>query len=430
MRPSIAKTDDIIQCPCVQFKDEGVMVQCDECSSWQHVDCIKPDVDPTDLDKFVCDKCNKVKPKLDIALVPQPEFACPGETYFVSMEREDGLHVTLGMTVYVLRAFKDSEKLSSISKISPSEATVGENSETSTVNSSNAAKITVGPGGVPHKSISPIKGPSKEAASLLSGNYPTYKTVDKNLSTDDMDIFRVERLWINEAGKMFAFGYHYLRPHETFHEPTRRFFDNEVFRVPLYEVLPLDTIWRQCWVMDPISFCRGRPNDAEEEHVYICEYRVDKTARLFNKISKPKYPVCTKFYAFNEFDLRLKVTRAYTPHEVPDKWTKTSSRGRDFSKVSRESSQGSRDTPEGSRDASVESNHENVKLPISKKAKQKKLSQSRETQKSRRAVPIDLILNRLLEKQKGQEDPVDVSNLLEGMKRRRNRTNYQEGSHK
>ena len=49
---------------------------------------------------------------------------------------------------------------------------------------------------------------------------------------------------------------------------------------------------------------------------------------------------------------------------------------------------------------------------------------------SRRAVPIDLILNRLLEKQKGQEDPVDVSNLLEGMKRRRNRTNYQEGSHK
>ena len=55
---------------------------------------------------------------------------------------------------------------------------------------------------------------------------------------------------------------------------------------------------------------------------------------------------------------------------------------------------------------------------------------SREAQKLRRADPIGLILNRLLEKQKGQEDPVDVSNLLEGMKRRRNRTNYQEGSHK
>ena len=79
------------------------------------------------------------------------------------------------------------------------------------------------------------------------------------------------------------------------------------------------------------------PNDAEEEHVYICEYQVDKTARLLDKISKPKYPVCTKFYAFAEFDLRLKVTRAYNkPHEVPDKWRKTSSRGRDFSKGLRE----------------------------------------------------------------------------------------------
>jgi histone-lysine N-methyltransferase ASH1L len=424
MRPNIAKTDDIIQCPCGQFKDEGVMVQCDECSSWQHIDCIKADeVDPSELDKFICDTCSKVKPKLDIALVPQPEFACPGETYFVSMEREDGLHVTLGMTVYVLRAFKDSEKLTSISKNSPSEATDGQNSAAV----STPGKITVGPGGVPHKSISPIKGPSKEAASLLSGNYPTYKTVDKNISADDMDIFRVERLWINEVGKMFAFGYHYLRPHETFHEPTRRFFDNEVFRVPLYEVLPLDTIWRQCWVMDPPSFCRGRPNSAEEQHVYICEYRVDKTARLFNKISKPKYPVCTKFYAFNDFDLRLKVTRAYTPHEVPGKWSKTNTRGRDFSKVSRESSQGSRDTPEGSRDASVESNQESAKPAGVKKTKQKKFSQAREAQKPRRAVPIDQILNRLLDKTK-EGDPQDISYLLEGMKRKRNRTNYHEGN--
>lgn len=173
--------------------------------------------------------------------------------------------------------------------------------------------MVLGPGGVPHKAISPIKGPSKEAASILSGNYPTYKTVDPTITTsEDMDIFRVERLWVNEAGLRFAFGFHYLRPHETFHEPSRRFFDNEVFRVPLYEVLPLDTIWGECWVTDPSTFCRGRPKAAKEEHVYICEYRVDKTARLFNKISKPKYPTTTKPYAFTNFDLRLKVTRSYT----------------------------------------------------------------------------------------------------------------------
>ena len=46
----------------------------------------------------------------------------------------------------------------------------------STINSSNAVKITVGPGGVPQKSI---KGTSREATSLLSGNYPAHKAVDK-----------------------------------------------------------------------------------------------------------------------------------------------------------------------------------------------------------------------------------------------------------
>ena len=46
--------------------------------------------------------------------------------------------------------------------------------------------------------------------------------------------------------------------------------------------------------------------------MYICESRVDKTARLFNKISKHKYPTCTKFYVFKDFDLKLKLTRSYT----------------------------------------------------------------------------------------------------------------------
>ena len=248
--------------------------------------------DPDTLGKYVCNLCQGVKPNLDIPLLPQPEYASTGEVYFVSLQREDDLQVTLGMTVYVLRAFKDKSSGSGVEES-------GEN-------------IFTGPGGVPHKSISPIKGPSKEAASLASGNYPTYKSVDQNISTQDMDIFRIERLWKNEAGAMFAFGYHYLRPHDTFHEPTRRFFNNEVFRVPLYEVLPLDTIFRQCWVMDPASFCRGRPLECEEDHVYICEYRVDKTARLFNKISKPKHGVCTKYFAFHNFDIRIKISRTYT----------------------------------------------------------------------------------------------------------------------
>ena len=109
-RPAIPKTDDeedVICCPCNQFKDEGVMVQCDVCQCWQHMDCVAVDLDPSKLDEFTCKRCSGEKQKLDIPLVPQPEFASPGELHFVSMAREDNLHVTLGMTVYVLRAFKE-----------------------------------------------------------------------------------------------------------------------------------------------------------------------------------------------------------------------------------------------------------------------------------------------------------------------------------
>lgn len=95
-----------------------------------------------------------------------------------------------------------------------------------------------------------------------------------------------------------------------------RFFPNEVMRVPLYEVVPIELIMSQCWVLDLNTYCKGRPLGAKEDHVYICEYRVDKSARLFSKISKSKFPICTKMYAFERFDARLKISRTYTPHDV------------------------------------------------------------------------------------------------------------------
>lgn len=115
-------------------------------------------------------------------------------------------------------------------------------------------------------------------------------------------------------GDRFAFGHHYLRPHETYHEPTRKFYPNEVMRVPLYEIISIDLIWARCWVLDPMTYCKGRPIEAVEEHVYICEYRVDKSAHLFYKISKSqsRANLCLKSYAFESFETRLKPVRTYT----------------------------------------------------------------------------------------------------------------------
>lgn len=305
--------EDVIRCPCGQYKDEGVMIQCEKCQVWQHCDCVGKTGEEEET--FFCENCSDKNLDLNIVLTPQPEFAVPGEKYYTSLVRDD-LQICLGDTVYVLRAFKETDKEENdvvdedLAK-EEVEAEKAEEKEGEKEKEVPDKEKEFSHGGIPHKMMSPLKGPSQEASTLSKGNYPTYRTVGDDVNPADMDIFRIERLWTNEKGDRFAFGHHYLRPHETFHEPNRKFFHNEVFRVPIYEVLPLDTIWKKCWVMDIPTYCKGRPIGSVEEHVYICEYRVDKTARLFNKISKPKYPVCTKEFAFDFFDQKLKPQRNY-----------------------------------------------------------------------------------------------------------------------
>lgn len=300
--------EDRIGCICGQFNDEGLMIQCEKCQVWQHCDCVGKSGDE---ESFYCAACLGKEPDLDIPLVPQPEYASPDEKYFISLVRDEKLTLRVGDTVYVLRAFKDDEEV----VVEPPQDQ--QQHPQAEENFKDAADHQFNHGGIPHKMMSPLKGPSLEASSLSKGNYPTYKSVDPaKVSIDDMDIFRIERLWTNGSGERFAFGHHYLRPHETFHEPSRKFFPNEVFRVPIHEVLPLDSIWKQCWVMDPVTYGRGRPIGCVEEHVYICEYRVDKTARLFNKISKPKYPTCTKWFAFESFDQKIKPQRTHAVRQI------------------------------------------------------------------------------------------------------------------
>ncbi|XP_044735894.1 histone-lysine N-methyltransferase ash1 isoform X2 [Chrysoperla carnea] len=202
--------------------------------------------------------CERCQPRDVEYEIPLDEYTEHGHRYYLSLMRGD-LQLRQGDTVYVLRDI-------------------------------------------------PIEGTDKKH---------TYETIG-DIEFTELDIFRIERLWKDkETGKRMAYGHHYLRPHETYHEPTRKFFPNEVMRVPLYEAVPVELIMSRCWVLDINTYCKGRPIGAPEEHIYICEYRVDKSARLFSKVSnKSHYPICTKSYAFEKFKTRLKVSRTYAPHEV------------------------------------------------------------------------------------------------------------------
>ncbi|GFW22363.1 histone-lysine N-methyltransferase ASH1L [Trichonephila clavipes] len=104
-------------------------------------------------------------------------------------------------------------------------------------------------------------------------------------------------------------------------------FSRFVFRVPLYEIISLDSIVGLCCVLDLPTYCKGRPKGFKEGDVYICEYRVDKTAHLFYKISKIKYPVCTKKYAFDYFEKRRNPKRTFLPHTVPSAYRKKGDKG-------------------------------------------------------------------------------------------------------
>ncbi|XP_033161603.1 histone-lysine N-methyltransferase ash1 [Drosophila mauritiana] len=255
--------EDVIRCICGLYKDEGLMIQCAKCMVWQHTECTKADID---ADNYQCERC---EPREVDREIPLEEFTEEGHRYYLSLMRGD-LQVRQGDAVYVLRDI-------------------------------------------------PIKD---ESGKVLPTKKHTYETIGA-IDYQECDIFRVEHLWKNELGKRFIFGHHFLRPHETFHEPSRRFYPNEVVRVSLYEVVPIELVIGRCWVLDRTTFCKGRPMECnDEDHCYICELRVDKTARFFSK-AKANHPACTKSYAFRKFPEKIKISKSYAPHDVDPSLLKT-----------------------------------------------------------------------------------------------------------
>ncbi|XP_061391640.1 histone-lysine N-methyltransferase ash1 [Musca vetustissima] len=249
--------EDIIRCICGLYKDEGLMIQCARCMVWQHTECTKADVK---ADNYLCERC---EPREVDREIPLDDFTEEGHRYYLTLMRGKDLQVRQGDAVYVLRDI-------------------------------------------------PVKD---DAGNVVPSKKHTYETIGE-IDYNECDIFRVERLWKDDKGERFIFGHHFLRPHETFHEPSRKFYPNEVVRVPLYEVVPINLVIGRCWVLDRTTFCKGRPIECNDEtHCFICELRVDKSARFFSK-AKTNHPTCTKSYAFRKFAEKLRISKTYAPHDV------------------------------------------------------------------------------------------------------------------
>ncbi|XP_043479533.1 histone-lysine N-methyltransferase ash1 [Leptopilina heterotoma] len=253
----------------------------------------------------------------------------------------------------------------------------------------------------------------------------TYKTI-QNPDYEQMDIFRIERLWKTTKGERFVFGHHYLRPHETYHEPTRKFFENEVVCAPLYEAVPCDLVAARCWVLDPSTFCKGRPVGSSPEHTYVCEHRVDRAARLFTKVARSRHLVCTKPYAFETFPERIKHYRTYLPHSLDgisgakilkDKkkngCQEVENNGQKAE--TREVTRNNKEQPPTSRPSTTKTRRrsaENLTVPTIIVS-----CAQREVQRKR----LNGILMNLLQRMPNKKDPLDLSFLLERNRRNRKR---------
>ena len=267
--------EEIVRCRCRLFDDEGLMVQCEKCETWQHSDCLGPENSKAALEAehYICSTCAGIplgRDDLKIVLIPQPENSPEGLTFYLSLYYKD-LHLRQGDCVYVLR-------------------------DHDTPDSERALWSGVG-------NADPVPRPPHH--------------LPPHVRLSNLDIFQIERMWSDDTGKQFIWGHHFFRPQDTYHEPSRKFYVNEVLSSPIYEAIPIWAVAGRCWVLDPTTFCKGRPVDAVEEHVFICEYRVDRTARLFSKNSRSKFPICTRRYAFKNFVTRLKPQRTYQPHGAP-----------------------------------------------------------------------------------------------------------------
>lgn len=321
--------DDVVRCICGLHEEEGLMIQCERCLVWQHCDCIK--ADPGKVEYYLCERCDRREVNYEIQLPTRPSYAESGEVHYLTLTRDD-LQIRVNDTVYVLRDIVNPD----------------------------------------------------------SGKSHSYKTI-KDFKYSDCDIFRVERLWKNESGERFSFGHHYLRPHETYHEPTRKFYPNEVVRVPIYEKISLDLIMGRCWVLDPSTYSKGYPIGSEHKHLYICEYRVDKCARMFAKMNKSKNPpICTKSYAFEKYDKKLKLARTFAPHGLMVKVTNSSA------------------TPRPRHTETIQTC--------------KKLSKAQFSMKKQR---LNTILSKLLSKL-SEEDKIDITYLLEPGRRHRKKPSFLE----
>ncbi|KAL8615961.1 hypothetical protein ACOMHN_034637 [Nucella lapillus] len=115
-QPVEDENEDIIRCICGVYRDEGVMIQCEQCFIWQHCDCVKvkaSDAEREDMN-YSCEVCEPrpvEKEIMDPQKKDQPGPSGEKVEQYLTLMRDD-LQIAQGDCVYLMRDFKKAAKSS------------------------------------------------------------------------------------------------------------------------------------------------------------------------------------------------------------------------------------------------------------------------------------------------------------------------------
>jgi len=99
----------------------------------------------------------------------------------------------------------------------------------------------------------------------------------------DPQIYMVERLF-EKNGANSIWGGQFFRQRETFHVPTRTFFEKEVMRGDLHSAIPISSVLGKCYVMPVKDYQKFKPVGFEEKDIFVCEWRYTSKIRNWKKI--------------------------------------------------------------------------------------------------------------------------------------------------
>jgi len=101
-------------------------------------------------------------------------------------------------------------------------------------------------------------------------------------------IYHVERLFEKDGAKTI-WARQFFRQRETFHVPTRTFFEKEVMQGDLHNAIPITKVMGKCFVMALKDYIKYKPETFEEKDIYVCEWRYTSKIRNWKKIKPSSY---------------------------------------------------------------------------------------------------------------------------------------------